>query len=356
MEYRSEPGGRPGTEGEAKTGGISRPLLRSEYTWYDHQDRVRFAATYDAGTTAAGATLVRSLGASSSINPRVRDVYTLREPTAAEILATNPKKFSETIYNDRGLLEEERDYDAQHSVDSTGLAYQATRMYYDHMGHVLVRVSASGRWERMFYDALGRLVSTSVMRGEIESAASGPEPSNDYEIERTDNTYNVDGQLERTSHLVRVVLNSTNTLAVSGTSANAVRTDTLTWYDANARVIATASVGTGAPAESPDRPNGTFCNTSADAYPAPSISLEAAPTWNTASPQGWNRGGLPGSAQISTTTYDDSGRVVETRPQRHENHPHLRRAQPRLSPKPSIPQEPAPTKPASPTTSTPSTK
>ncbi|MBY0260981.1 MAG: hypothetical protein K2Q20_01465, partial [Phycisphaerales bacterium] len=258
-----------GTFGEAAVNTSrdeSPKLLRAEYTWYDHQDRVRFTATF--GPTEAE--LVRSDSGSGSINPRVRDVYTLGDPSAQDILAAGPLELRENVYNDRGELAEQRTYSV--STSATDAGYESSRMYYDHAGRVLVRISSSGHWERSTYDALGRLVATTTMRGAPANVFTGT----DYELERRDYAYHENGQPERTSAVTRVSDNSEAALK-TGPGGNAVRTDQLTWYDDNARVIATASFGTNAatdeytndtstPPSGPtqagaDRPPPTFDNT-----------------------------------------------------------------------------------------------
>ncbi|HMN39723.1 MAG TPA: GC-type dockerin domain-anchored protein [Phycisphaerales bacterium] len=280
-------------------------LLRAEYTWYDHQDRVRFNATF----APADAEALRGQGDDNAVNPRARNVYAKGDPTAADILAFNPLRLTENVYNDRGELEEVLEYDVKDSSRQGTLAHTSTRMYYDHKGRVINRLTAGGRWERMTYDAIGRLVSTSVLRGEMIEVPG----ENAYEIERTDNVYHENGQVERSSHVVRVVPaedpSSIATL-IAGPQGNAVRSDTLTWFDDDARPIAMASLGTGSPGSS-DAPNGTFSNQSADPPPRPSdpgnTIYQTPPEWDGATHQ-WNGHGLPDYAQISTTSYDDAGR------------------------------------------------
>ncbi len=319
MSGLPRPGPSPsgGYDGEAEVASSSsNVLLRAEYTWYDHQDRVRFRATY------SGAALQTNGMAGSPVNPRTRDVYLKGDPLAKEILDTHPARLTETIYDARGAVEEEREYDAGNDVAALRERYQASRMYYDHAGHVTTRVSAGGRWERMTYDALGRLVSTSVLRGDLGVASGTTSDENRYEVERTDNEYNENGQVERTAHVVRVLLGTAgigstvdqNERLEAGPGGNAVRTDSLTWYDKDGRAIASAMLGTGC-GPATDRPNGMFCNTSAAVPVGPSRSTvyQLPPTWGGVS--GWTWGGSLAypNAQISTTTYDASGRVSETR-------------------------------------------
>ncbi len=308
-----DPDPRKPTFGEADTSpGDSRKLLRAEYTWYDHQDRVRFTAVFAPSEAEAMRT--------SAVNPRGRDVYTLGDPTAQDILAAHPLRLTENLYNDRGQLEETIEYDTEQSAQLGVLAHQSTRMYYDHNGSVTVRISSSGRWERMTYDALGRLVSTSVMRGELPGITG----DNGYEIERTDNAYHENGQVERTSHIVRINAEpgpADVSALTSGPGGNAVRTDTLTWYDDEARPIATASLGTGWFEATPDpsRPNGVFANLTADPPEVPSkvgSVFGSVPTWNDVTRRweaGWMGPQHAEFAQISTTAYDNAGRIVETR-------------------------------------------
>lgn len=83
-------------------------------------------------------------------------------------------------------------------------------------------------------DALGRVAS-------VASITQQSDTDYTFEITHTDNAYDGDGNVAESVRWDRVDPQST-TAALS--TANAVATKTVTWYDPQKRVVATAELGT----------------------------------------------------------------------------------------------------------------
>src|SRR5262249_39240300 len=90
-------------------------------------------------------------------------------------------------------------------------------------------------------DGLGREVTSA----RVVPYGSGSSAGYDYEISRTDTTYDADNNVQETQHWERIVGASATPTGPSALGyANAVRTATVNWYDAQKRLVATAELGT----------------------------------------------------------------------------------------------------------------
>jgi YD repeat-containing protein len=289
----------------------SRAAYKHEMVWHDNLDRVRLRAAF-----------VGDFGSAPSLDPRTRNVYGLGPPSAVSILEhTNPPvSLTEYIYNARGLLQEERAYDVR---DASGETFEATRTYFDHRGEPMLSISSSGRAQRTVRDALGRIAATTTIRGD----QSIGDPDAEYELERTDYTYHANGQPEVVSHFTRVH-NDASLALEAGTSGNAVRSDTINWYNSKGQLTATAVIGTQPVlTDLYSTADLTTCEAFTNTEPAPTppsqlatgVDWQEPPTWiePTSSEKGaWviaPSGKVPSSAIITTYTYDALGRVASTR-------------------------------------------
>jgi YD repeat-containing protein len=245
--------------------------LRTAVTYLDHAGRPRIVAVYDGDEDPES--LPVALPA-----PGV-DV-----PTIAQIFAdaSNLRRLSETEYNARGEVFKQREYLVS---DTTGDSYLETETYYDHGGRPTWIRTPGGGVQTFVYDAFGRQVSSSTW-----ALWDSVTPSNSLEVQRTETTYDPDGNATEVATFDRI----------DGTSAsldetNAVVTYAHHWYDETGRVVCTADLGTD--------------NT---AY----RSLSTAPTRATAPPVGWDAGATtPGwttasgysGARITAYRYDQKG-------------------------------------------------
>jgi YD repeat-containing protein len=223
---------------------------RTEITWLDNADRVRFRAVYDGDATAV---LVHSDG------PDTRPGDTL--PDAGAILAIDPGAGStlvsldETIYSAAGHVQETRRYNAESSDPS----YMFTQTYADHDGRPVW--SRSGREiTENIYNAKGQLIETrrhATMPGSHDPAV---------EISRTVNVYDaVTGLLLTTETRERLGETDTNGFPVSaplgslpgldadGPAVFSTRTDH--WYDDQQRIVVTAEYGNASPSNRLDGPS-----------------------------------------------------------------------------------------------------
>lgn len=271
------------------SGGAPETVVRIHAVWLDNLDRTRFEAVFGPDASVP-----------SSIDPRQMDVYAANLPDAADILDADPASLTEYRYNPRGQLEETRRYDVAQTDGST---YESARTYHFDASRPYQTITSDGRVETTVYNAIGQLVSSITLAG-----ACGTSEGVTREIERVDNVYNAEAQIEVVSRYVRTADDGCELVAGSG--GNAVRSDSINWYDDQSRLIASADLGAG------ESGNNTYSNAVATPPAAPSAASSPnawAPTWssNTWAAQG-NPDWLP-YARITTTQYDNLGRVIAQR-------------------------------------------
>lgn len=279
----------------------SAPILSETHTFYDHANRPVMVATYGA--------------AAPNLENQTRNPVALGPncelPTAAVLLAgpqtERPRRLSRTIYNLRGLVEEQREYDVS---DISANSYLSTVTYYDHAGRATYTRSPSGTIQTFVYDGRGRQI-----RAATGVDLDGPGgPSQVLELSVTETTYGR-GSDENVafadvgkaiSTITRERLHDAGdtppTLSASAT-ANHVATYSFNWYSLKGELIASASLGTGDPdnrfvptVEPPARPTDP-----------PSWTNTTPPTEPVLTSQG-----LPSFAKISTYEYDSQGRQIAT--------------------------------------------
>ncbi len=199
---------------------VSDPLTHT-VTWYDCLDNVRFTASYgpDAPEHVSGID-PRDLGSGDGL-PTAEDILTAAHP---------PLSLTETVYNDRGLPEEVRQYNA---FDAQ-LEWTSTYTFYDHADRPIEVVAPGSPIRRYVYDAKGRQAASLSIAGGVEVA-------------RTETVYDVN---DRPIEVITYERRHDATGATLSTS-NAIASYVFNWYDARGRLTESANYGTA---------NGLFVN------------------------------------------------------------------------------------------------
>jgi len=261
--------------------------LRHTITLYDNLDRVRFVAEYGAVAPEPdpNAHNVIAFGGESY------DAL-VSMPSAASILATSPRRLTETIYNAAGQVEEVREYDPE---SLAAAEYLTTKTWYDQKGRESSKIQPSTAATVTEYDPEGRVLTQRVA---IDPGAAVP-----FEITRTEHGYDSEGRTISVHTLERTHDDpSSPTLTYR---VNAVMTAQWTWYDVKGNVEATATVGAG--------PDDVFANTQGTFAErpdtGPKMSANGAIT----------RGGVPDWAVLTVHRYDAAGRISRTATQLSED-------------------------------------
>ncbi len=312
-EYRSNPGWytdfydevASDTDGYATTTQYDwrmRPVLTSAYdlltsavlstsvTYYDHADRPVLTATY--GETPAPISF-------AAFDPTAFTVQS-SNPSPADLFSVQaaPLSVTEHFYDPSGHTTETRSYDV--SWDGTGgqPPYMATLSYRGRGDANVFSQSPGQPFTRSILDGLGRVAVEITAEPQLDDAPP-------YELTRTEHSYDGDGNVIETRRFVRVVYDPNNLLSAEPASGNAVRTTTVSWYNAKKQLLAQAELGTeqadgyvaGPQAFSRVDANGQPLNNDAPIYDTTSGTT--------------NRQDLPNHARIWINQYDRaSGRLV----------------------------------------------
>lgn len=198
----------------------SQDAVRHTVTYIDHLDREVMTATYAGEPPALTGIDPRSLGPTDPI------------PTAIAVLSQTPRPLAltETVYNDRSLVEEVRTYDV---TAPTPGDYIATVTSYDHEDRGFRVQSPNRGLDETLYDALGRLAATRRWITE----------PNDVQLSATQSLYIADLEVTASDISLERRHDATTELQ-SLDESNGVKSQTLFWYDDNNRVIARAELGT----------------------------------------------------------------------------------------------------------------
>ncbi|MBL0870875.1 MAG: hypothetical protein IBJ18_09900 [Phycisphaerales bacterium] len=207
-------------------------------TYLDHADRVRLTVTIGRGTLNLGAAPDPALMAVSALDNWPASDELSRE-FVRNVLSISPRPSSvvEMVYGPDGGSTETRTYDVAWNVSASvgNPPYQAQYSYRGRGGEDLIVQRPGSPTEYSVIDGLGRVVSSVSA---VNFAVNGGTITR-KELARTDFTHDLDGNVVETARWERVidtgdVLNLTN----------AVRSRTITWYDRQKRVVATADLGT----------------------------------------------------------------------------------------------------------------
>ena len=213
----------------------------------------------------------------------------------------DPQSITQSIYSIDGMLTERRSYDT--SWDGTGTpTYLADFSYNGRGGNQIFTQSPGGSIEVTHLDSIGRVSSTIMMVPTTDVYTPTNTPVGLIELQRTDFVYDTDGNVIETAFWERV---KDTGAVLDGT--NAVRTRSLSWYDVQKRLIATAELGTESSI------NAYAFDPSANLYdhsvpgPGQDRSLFDIPYWDESTSAVLGLGNLPSAARVRVYQYDDNG-------------------------------------------------
>ncbi|MFG0285957.1 MAG: hypothetical protein ACF8R7_16190 [Phycisphaerales bacterium JB039] len=202
--------------------GAGQDRLRTTVTYLDHAGRPRVVAVY--GYEVNPAAVPPDLPV-----PTMDPGEALPGTLIADLLGAPraPRRLSETIYDARGNVKEQREYNV---ADTSGASYLTTETYYDHAGRPLWMRSPGGGVQTFVYDAFGR---------QVKSSTWAPLSSGDLEVQRTETIYDPDGNAIEVTSYDRI------DGTIGSLATESIVTRAHHWYDQTGRVICTADLGTG---------------------------------------------------------------------------------------------------------------
>lgn len=257
--------------------------LSTTLTYLDHADRTRFVVTFGSD----------ALPDLSQLAPETLDSLESLNITAATFFAltTRPTSVAEMFYGPDGSMVERRTYDMGWTYNANEQPpYQAERHCFGRGGVEVFTQMPGTAISIKTLDPLGRVASVASI------APRQSDTDYTFEITRTDNAYDGDGNVAESVRWDRVDPQST-TAALS--TANAVATKTVTWYDPQKRVVATAELGTQATSYTNPLSGGYTifgANGSLDTAPAIVVTSGVASVENNSS--------LPPFARLNLSYYD----------------------------------------------------
>lgn len=207
------------------------PRLMTSLTYHDHLDRPIVSVVFGAGTTMQ---LPQSLDpvlredAASGTRP---DVNSFFDPAQVPL---RPISLEETFYAPDGGVTEVRTYDMSSSLPSprfhSALTYRGMggQEVYGQRPDQPVSVSV--------LDGVGRVVARKSL---VFNSTAGW-----YEVSRTDLVLDANGNVTDTRQLDRVAEDANVALTADGANPNAVRSRSVTWFDASKRTTASSDLGT----------------------------------------------------------------------------------------------------------------
>lgn len=211
--------------------------LSTTLTFLNHADQPTMVVTFGPG---APDSFPGGVDPSTLLDAQPR-------PSAQRFFASDitprPVSIIETFYGAGGSETERRTYDMQWAGSSdpnVSPPYLADR-HFGGFGGAQVYSESPGKVVVSYVDGLGRVVSTCT----VDPGAATP--GQEYELARTDNVYDQNGNVIEVLHLERVK-DAGNALIATGApeNRNAVSSRELRWYDFSNRLIATAGLGSGA--------------------------------------------------------------------------------------------------------------
>lgn len=257
-------------------------------TFLDHANLPRLVATYGAGALptvpdpsmfgpadfsyAPGSSLAQGLAGL---------ILTAFSPGTAPLTS-----LTETLYEPDGSVRERRTYDIPEPGAPSQVRWHAERTYTGRAGVTTYSSRPGDAVQLTTVDGLGRTIAVrSIIPNHNGSAL-------EYEVARTENTHDEDGNLIEVLSWERTLHDGANAIGAT----NGVCTRSYTWYDPNKRVIATANLGTGLE---------TF---SYNAAPLNRLDFSVPPKVDIVSGIATvNRQGLPDSAQVQVYEFDEAG-------------------------------------------------
>lgn len=207
-----------------------------------------------------------------------------------------PISVNYTIYSLNGTAIERRQYDPA-DLESASPQYHASYSYNGIGGQQVYSQSPGAPIGYSVLDGLGRVSVEYSMEPSahlVHGGTVGPEGLK--QLSMTEYGYDADGNVVEIINWVRT--QDDQTLELTG--ANAVRTRTKSWYNAQKRLIATADLGTENLDEGYKTPD-----------PIPANLYSSSPTWDFNAGD-FDRNGVPDYALISLNEYDEEGNMTRT--------------------------------------------
>ena len=291
---------RYGLGGDGAAPPEAAPLSQT-HTFHDHSGRPVLSAVYGARAPAVGDTAASG----AALNPAGLGADGAN-PTPAEIITAaqsghHLRRLTQTIYNLRGQVEEQREFDVS---DPSGDSYLATVAYYDHANRVIYSRSASGTVQTTQYDGLGRQIRTAT--GVHADGVGQPI----LELTSTHTRYGrslaevrMDDLGKPIEIITRERLHDADDSSLTLDPTNSVATTTFSWHDTAGRTVATASLGTG-------DPGNQFVNPS-----TPPVRPKEQPFWvepGPSTPPTLVAAPALDGAKITTYEFDEQGRNIAT--------------------------------------------
>jgi YD repeat-containing protein len=280
--------------------GSSQVRLSTDLTYLDHAGRAVMTATFGANPV----TQTLSLG---GLDPtQLAPGSPLPDPSGIIGLQSASAPLLSLIHNTYGPdgnLTERRIYDLKSpSASNFQIEYQYTGLD----GQPAFSHRPGDAAQITILDGIGRVARTSTVLARPNS-----ESPTDYsfEIERSDNTYDADSNLILATRWERVknaeAAQSTGSGSSNLDASNAVASLTVSWYDVNKRLVATATPGT----SSPD-----------DTFSMPLAAEIVRPTWYSEinrpsinpGDASVSRQGVPATVPLTINRYDRNGRLEYT--------------------------------------------
>jgi len=199
--------------------------LETTLTYLDHADRPRLAVTFGAGALGTLPTALDPV--------KLKDTDPIPPPEDFYTLPIAPTSIVQSFYGPDGTMNERRDYDLGWDGSGSEAPFHAEYHYSGRGGKEVYSQSPSQPLRVTRLDDVGRVESTASLLPGTATGLSG------HELERTDYEYNDDGLAIESRRWIRVDPSGDEL-----TTTNAVRTRTVSWYDVQKRLIATADLGT----------------------------------------------------------------------------------------------------------------
>jgi hypothetical protein len=219
--------------------------LRTTLTYLDHAGRAKVVAEFGEDLSVVPPSIDPSLMAAGTelsvepgVAPSIADVFTATS-------GVRPIAVYANVYGPDGNIIERRDYDCSWDGTGTAPAYQATVTYSDKNGQVVWQQSPNDVLHLTFTDGHGRVSNEiTAMPGSIDVNTGEW-----YELTHTRYSYDDDGNATDVVRWVRTesvgnALIDRSTGEPDAMAPNAVAMRTVSWFDAEHRVIAQADLGT----------------------------------------------------------------------------------------------------------------
>lgn len=288
--------------------------LATSLVYLDYLDRPHLEVTYGADPAPGGSGQALAVPASldardyvdAEMVPRIQDGSFDLSLFYAASTGQNPVSITQSFYGLDGTLEERREYDVAWN-GSGSPPYLAEYSYASRGGSPSFTQAPGGQVEITRLDSLGRTASTITAVPTKGLFATSNTPDGLKQLTRTDLCYDTDGNVIETISWDRVKDDANAEVG----SSNAVRTRTVSWYNPQKQLIATADLGT-------ENAAGYRYTNDVDLYehtvpgPGDEVSDFDIPYWDPTTETVQGLGSLPVNARVWIYEYDDDGNKVRT--------------------------------------------